>query len=116
METEQRSGNYLKKLRASEFRQNARTHQNEKRRNDEPTNSEEKIRIFSGHVLDVGRQPLGPVAPDDGSGLEEGNVHQGEGRGVVVNNLEPVNAALETKIKSDCKIEIFLLIITNSRS
>ncbi len=37
---------------------------------------------------------LGPVAPDDGDGLEEGDKHEGDGGRVVVHQLEEVDPTL----------------------
>jgi hypothetical protein len=46
-------------------------------------------------VLTVGFPAcLGPVAPDDGDGLEEGDKHQGDGGRVVVHQLEEVDPTL----------------------
>ena len=70
------------------------THQDEERRDDVPADPEKQVRVLSGHVLHVGGQPLGSVDPDDGHRLEEGDVHERERSGVVVDDLEPVDAAL----------------------
>ena len=60
-----------------------------------PGEPEECVGIGAGHVLDVAAEPLHAVDPHDGHALEEGDVHQGEGGGVVVHNLEVINATLE---------------------
>ena len=53
--------------------------------------------ILVQESIDVGDTSLtrDPVEPDDGDTLKEGNVHQGQGRHVIVHNVEHINATLE---------------------
>merc|ERR1712155_436690 len=69
--------------------------EDEDRGHEHPADAEDDARLPARHVLDVSGQSPHAVQPHDGDGLEESDVHEGDGRRVVVDNLEEVDAALE---------------------
>ena len=70
------------------------TYENDEGREESPADPVEAVGWAPCHVPDVGREPLDAVHPDDGHALEERDVHEGERRGVVVHDVEQVNATL----------------------
>ena len=60
-----------------------------------PSNLASGARHRAGHVRHVGCKTICAVAPHDRDGLKEGDVHQADCGRVVVDDVEPVDAALE---------------------
>lgn len=70
------------------------TYHYEKWRSEEPTEAKVHRRHTPGHLFDVIAQPSHAVKPGYGNHLEEGQEHDGPGRGVVIYQLEEINTTL----------------------
>ena len=78
----------------------------EQGREDQPAVSEEGIGVGAGHVVDVGGEAFRPVEPHDGDAFEEGDVHQRDGRTVVIHQLENVNASLRDMVDKSMRYKL----------
>lgn len=52
----------------------------------------------ASHLLNVAGKTVGPIYPNNGYHFKEGQVHEGDSSCVVVNQVEVVDATLETKM------------------
>ena len=60
-----------------------------------PAEFEDDVGLVTCHVLNVGGESVHPIEPDNGHRFKQGDVHKGDGSGVVVKDLEEVNATLK---------------------
>lgn len=71
------------------------THNQQRWSHNQPARPEVQRRTLAGHLLDVLRQPTDAVEPSDGNHLEECEEHDGHRGGIVVDQLEEVDATLD---------------------
>lgn len=63
-----------------------------------PTEAEIQRGQTASHLLNVAGKTIGPIYPDNGHHFKEGQVHEGDGSCVVVNQVEVVDASLQIEI------------------
>lgn len=72
---------------------------NHKGRSHHPTELEINVRLASGHRLHIFAQSSDSVEPSDRYHLEEGEVHDRDGGGVMVDQLEEVDSPLKNSVE-----------------
>lgn len=72
-----------------------RPYKQQQRSSEGPTGAKVNRRRFARHLFHVLAQSRRTVEPGDGDHLEEGQEHDGDGCGVMVDQLEEVDSALE---------------------